>query len=156
MMRVGLLAVLVLSTACGVQNGLTGTVDPGDNLIAPELSLDEDFFFCRIEPEVIQQFSCATGSGSDSGGCHNTRSALRLIDSDAAPPCDASGRVVGSIPDAFAANLEAARFFVQADPLTSPLYLRPINQASHPRAIFGAQDPAAKLIEEWISAGANN
>ena len=52
------------------------------------------------------------------------------------------------------ANLDAVRFFVQADPLTSPLYLRPTNMASHPRAIFDASDPAAQLIEEWISAGA--
>ena len=155
-MRVGLLAMCALASACGVQNGFTGTVDPGDNLIAPELSLDEDFFFCRIEPDVIQQFSCATGTGSDRGGCHDSRSALRLIASEEAPPCDSSGRVTGTIPDAYAANLEAARFFVQADPLTSPLYLRPINQASHPRQIFGAQDAAAKLIEEWISAGATN
>jgi hypothetical protein len=154
MTRVGLLAVLVLAPACGVQNGLTGTVDPGDNLIAPELPLDEDFFYCRIEPEVIQRFSCAGGASTDSGGCHSSRSALRLMDSGEAAPCDGAGRVNAAVPGAFAANLEAVRFFVQADPLTSPFYLRPINQASHPRQIFDAQNSAAKLIEEWISAGA--
>lgn len=155
-MRVGLLALGALAQACAVQNGFTGTVDPGDNLIAPELSLDEDFFFCRIEPEVLQKFSCASGASGDGGGCHSSRSALRLRDTNEAPPCDASGRVVGAVPDAYAANLEAARFFVQADPLTSPFYLRPTNQASHPRQIFDARDPAAQLIEEWISAGANH
>jgi hypothetical protein len=62
--------------------------------------------------------------------------------------------VTGKLPDAYTSNLEAVRFFVQADPLTSPFYLRPLNLASHPRRIFSEQDPAAKLIEEWISAGA--
>ena len=154
MMRAGLTGVLVLLIACGAQNGVSGTVDPGDNLVAPDLPLDEDFFYCRIEPEVIQQHNCATGDSGESGHCHDSRSALRLIASSDPAPCDSSGRVNGKVPDAFASNLEAVRFFVQADPLTSPFYLRPLNEASHPRQIFNDQDPAAKLIEEWMSAGA--
>jgi hypothetical protein len=154
MIRAGLLGVLVLVSACGAQNGVSGTVDPGDNLVAPDLPLDEDFFYCRIEPEVIQQHNCATGDSGDAGHCHDSRSALRLIASSDPAPCDSAGRVTGKLPDAFTANLEAVRFFVQADPLTSPFYLRPLNLASHPRRIFSEQDPAAKLIEEWISAGA--
>lgn len=154
MHRAALLALLVSAQACAAQNGITGTVDPGDNFVAPDLTLDENFFFCRIEPEVIQKFGCATGNAGEQGSCHDSRSSLRLIASDDPPPCDASGRVTGPIPDAYMANLDAVRFFVQADPLTSPLYLRPLNMASHPRAIFDASDPAAQLIEEWISAGA--
>jgi hypothetical protein len=154
MTRAGLLGVLVLAQACGVQNGFSGTVEPGDNVVAPDLPLDEDFFFCRIEPEVIQQHGCATGDGGESGRCHDSRSALRLIASNDPAPCDQAGRVTGKVPDAFVANLAAVRFFVQADPLTSPFYLRPVNQASHPRRIFADDDAAAKLIEEWISAGA--
>jgi hypothetical protein len=48
-------------------------------------------------------------------------------------------------------NLDAVRFEVQSDPLTSPLYLRPLDHASHPRAIFNENDKAAMLIVEWIS-----
>jgi hypothetical protein len=154
MMRAGILGVLALVFACGAQNGVSGTIDPGDNLVAPDLALDEDFFYCRIEPEVIQQHNCATGDSGESGHCHDSRSALRLIASSDPAPCDQAGHVTGKLPDAFSANLEAVRFFVQADPLTSPFYLRPLNLASHPRRIFTDQDPAAKLIEEWISAGA--
>ena len=154
MTRAGLLGVLVLA-ACGVQNGFTGTVEPGDNLVAPDLPLDEAFFYCRIEPEVIQKHGCASGNGGESGRCHDSRSAMRLTPSSESAPCDGSGRVTGKVPDAFVDNLEAVRFFVQADPLTSPFYLRPLNQASHPRRIFDDKDAAAKLIEEWISAGAN-
>jgi len=145
---------IVFAQACAAQNGLTGTIDPGDNFVAPDLALDESFFVCRIEPEVIQRHGCVSGGAGEQGRCHDSRSSLRLAGSDEAPPCDSAGRVVGNIPDAFNINLEAVRYFVQSDPLTSPLYLRPLQRASHPRRIFDADDPAAKLLEQWISSGA--
>jgi hypothetical protein len=141
--------------ACGPteEHGVVGTVDPGDNFVAPELQLDEGFFFCRIQPEVLSEYRCASGDDGEGGGCHDSRSALRLIDTDAPPPCDDDGFVVDSIPDDYRSNLEAVRFAVQADPLTSPLYLRPLERGSHPRAIFDEQDDAAELIFDWIAAG---
>jgi hypothetical protein len=150
---VSALAACLLGVACGpgYRNGVVGTVDLGDDFVAPELQLDEDFFFCRIQPEVLTKYSCASGESSDSGGCHDARSALRLIATDAAAPCDANFAVVGQVPDAYRANFEAASFSVQSDPFNSPLYLRPLNRASHPRAIFNQDDPAAKLIADWIS-----
>jgi len=153
MKRSALLAV-VLAQACSAQNGVTGTVDPGDNFVAPDLTLDESFFFCRIEPDVLQKHSCAGGGAGEQGMCHDSRSALRLRVNTDPPPCDASGHVTGRVPDSYRADLEAVQYFVQSDPLTSPLYLRPTNQTSHPRRIFDESDAAAKLITEWISAGA--
>src|SRR5262245_62167588 len=129
MNRAALLALLVSAQGCAVQNGVTGTVDPGDNFVAPDLTLDENFFFCRIEPDVIQKYGCATRNSCESGHCHDSRSALRLTATNEPAPCDSSGRLTGRIPDAYVSNLDAVRFFVQADPLTSPLYLRPLNQA---------------------------
>ena len=139
--------------ACGPahENGITGTVDLGDDFVAPDLQLDESFFYCRIQPEVLTKHSCATGEAGEEGSCHNANSALRLLATDAPPPCDGDGVLVDSPPEAYESNLEAIRFSVQSDPLTSPLYLRPLNRASHPRVIFDADDPAAELIVEWIS-----
>jgi hypothetical protein len=157
MIRVSLAVALVLSAgACSgtEHNGVAGTVDLGDNFVAPDLALDEDFFYCRIEPQVIQKFGCASGNDGERGQCHDSRSALQLIDTSETASCS-NGRATGAVPDAFRANYEAAKFFVQTDPLTSPLYLRPTNQASHPRRIFAPNDPAARLITEWITAGAN-
>ena len=150
-----LIGLYLLGGGCASteDNALLGSVDLGDNFVAPDLQLDEDFFFCRIQPEVLTEHSCAGGSSEDSGGCHETRSALRLLDSDETTRCD-DGAVAGPVPDAFQRNLEAIRFSVQSDPLDSPLYLRPLNRASHPRKIFDEDDPAADLILEWISAGA--
>lgn len=122
--------------------------------MAPELQLDEDFFFCRVQPEVLTRHACARGLTSDAGGCHDSRSALRLLATDEPAPCDAAGNVVAAVPEAYRANFEAAGFSVQADPFTSPLYLRPLNRASHPRAIYGENDPAAQLIADWITGAA--
>ena len=154
-MRRSALFSLVLAQACSAQNGFTGTVDPGDNFVAPDLTLDERFFFCRIEPEVLQKHGCASGASGEQGTCHDSRSSLRLKTSTEAAPCDSGGRPTGAVPASYLADLEAIQYFVQTDPLSSPLYLRPTNQSSHPRRIFDASDPAAKLIAEWISAGAN-
>lgn len=154
--RVLLLWLVVCAYACGpsVQSGVVGTVELGDDFVAPDLALDEDFFYCRIQPDVLTKHGCAAGAAGDGGNCHASKSALRLVDTDEPAPCDKGGMLVGTLPDAYVANFEAARFFVQSDALTSPLYLRPTNNASHPRRIFGEGDPAARLIVEWISAGA--
>jgi hypothetical protein len=148
-----LLGVGLGSGGCGStrDNGVLGTVDLGDDFVAPDLQLDSDFFFCRIQPQVLTKYSCATGAAGEMGSCHDSRSAMRLLDTQAPPPCDKNGAVVGAVPDAYQKNLEAVRFAVQSDPLSSPLYLRPLNRASHPRKIFDDNDPAAKLIVEWIS-----
>jgi hypothetical protein len=149
----GLLLWLAALVGCGPahKNGVVGTVDLGDDFVAPDLQLDDAFFYCRIQPEVLTKHSCATGESGEEGSCHNARSALRLMETDDPPPCDGDGVLIDDPPDAYEANLDAVRFAVQSDPLTSPLYLRPLNRASHPRMIFDADDEAAKLIIEWIS-----
>jgi hypothetical protein len=151
-----IVGVAIGAYACGPSDhsGIVGTVGLGDNFVAPDLALDEDFFYCRIQPEVLTKHSCASGGSGEAGMCHDSKSAMRLIDTTAPPPCDKGGMVVGNIPDAYVANLDAVRFFVQSDPLTSPLYLRPLRQASHPRQIYDDKDKAADLIVQWISAGA--
>jgi hypothetical protein len=132
-----------------------GTVDLGDNFVAPPVQLDEDFFYCEIQPNVLTEHSCAAGGSGESGMCHSARSALRLVDIDAPdlPLCDEEGRVLDPIPLDATNNLDAIRFTVQGSALSSPLYLRPINRASHPRRIFDENDPAAMLIIDWISQG---
>jgi hypothetical protein len=145
-----------LLLGCGPtdQHGVLGSVDLGDNFVAPDLALDADFFYCQIQPKVIERYGCASGNAGEAGRCHDSRSALKLLASDDGVRCDASGRATGVLPEAYVANFEAATFFVQTDPLTSPFYLRPLNLASHPRRIFAMNDEAARLITQWISAGA--
>ncbi len=126
----------------------------GDNFVQPEVMVDEDFFFCRVQPEVIAPQTCASGASGESGSCHSARSAMRLDvlgETDMPPDCDEDGVVVGgAVPQSYMNNLEAVRRGVRPDPLSSPLYQRPIGQASHPRVIFDASSPEADLIVEWM------
>jgi hypothetical protein len=132
-----------------------GTVELGDNFVPPDVQLDEDFFFCVLQPEVIAANSCASGMSGEMGQCHSARSAMRLAiagETDAPPTC-VDGVPTTAIPASYQANLDAVRFGVQADPLSSPLYRRPLQLDSHPRRIFDeASDDAAK-IAEFIGGG---
>ncbi len=133
-----------------------GTVDPGDHFVPPEVRLDEDFFFCRIQPMVLTEYRCATGMGGEEGSCHDSRSALRLeamADSEP-PPCDMEGNVVSAVPLSYRRNLETSRVTVQSDAYTSPFYRRPVGLDTHPRKIFEEGSEPAELIVEWINGGA--
>lgn len=133
-----------------------GTVEAGDNFVPPDLMLDEDFFYCRIQPEVITMHSCASGGSGEAGQCHAARSALRLsaaAEMESAP-CE-DGRVVGPVPASFQDNLDRVRISVQSDPGSSLFYRRPLQlDGAHPRQIFPEDSPAAMLIAEWINMGA--
>lgn len=146
-----------LLLSCGALMSACGTVDLGDNYVAPAIQLDEDFFYCRIQPEVLTAYGCATGNGSEGGMCHNARSALRLADVSMGnlPQCDDEKHVLDPIPMEATDNLEALQFTVYSSAENSPLYLRPLGIASHPRVIFpgGMLDPGAVLIREWIASG---
>jgi hypothetical protein len=142
-----MLVVLVLS-GCG-------TVDLGDNFVPPDVQLDEDYFFCVLQPQVIAGQSCASGQSGEMGQCHSARSAMRLAiagETDAPPTCE-DGVPVTAIPPSYQANLDAVRFAVQADPLASPLYRRPLQLDSHPRQIFDEASDEAAAIAEFIGGG---
>ncbi len=135
-----------------------GTVDLGDNFVPPDVQLDEGFFFCRVQPEVIAANSCASGGAGEGGMCHSSRSSLRLDpDGETDPPPACNGDTpIGAVPNSYRNNLEAVRFTVQADPLSSPLYRRPLGIDSHPRAVLaGESDPAAQVLFQWITMGGN-
>lgn len=147
--------VLVVLAGVGAFAGSSscGTVDLGDNFVAPDPMVDEDFFYCRIQPEVINATSCASGMGGES--CHSSTSAMVLsaqAETDPAPACDGNV-LLGVPPDSWQQNLEAVRFSVRNDPFSSPFYLRPIGMMSHPRIIFMEGSPEADLIVEWLLLG---
>lgn len=152
--RIAVLLAPSLALALGLTGGC-GTVDLGDNIVPPDLQVDEDFFYCEIQPNILQAKSCAGGIAGEMGSCHTARSALRLIDTSDPPPTCEDGVVVGGdvSPD-YLSNYEAVRFTVQSDPLSSPFYRRPTGLDSHPRVIFDESDPCAQMIVDWIDRGA--
>ena len=138
--------------ACG---GLTAaeTVDLGDNPETRDIALDEDFFHCRIQPEILTEYRCAAGLSSDGGGCHLARSALRLVEVASTPRCQ-DERVVGAPPVDSEVNLERVRTTLGIDPEASPFYRRPLGLDSHPRVIFDEGSPQAELIRTWLTRSA--
>lgn len=127
------------------------TVDLGDNFVTPDVALDEDFFHCRIQPEIIAAHTCASGSGE----CHSSRSVMRLDpagEADAPPTCEGD-MVTGTVPPSYQNNFAAVRPFVRMDALSSPFYLRPTQLESHPELEFTTDSPEALLIVEWINRG---
>jgi len=137
-------ASLLLLASCGTVE--TGDYDPGAGL-----RLDEDFFYCRIQPEVISAQGCATGGG---GNCHASFTSLRLdptAETDAPPECDGNF-LVGTPPASYMANFQQVMFTIQPDPLSSPFYRRPVALDPHDE-MFTEGSVEADLIIEWIGGG---
>lgn len=148
------LRIASLCSTIGIAAGCTptalDTVDLGDHPEPPEIALDEDFFHCEVQPKVLTAFGCASGGPGESGGCHLSRSALRLVELPEPPSCQA-GRVVGGPSRESQINLERVRTSVGVDADASPLYRRPLGLDSHPRAIFPADSPPATLLRSWLN-----
>lgn len=141
-----LVACGALASACG------GTVDPGADFQFAEVVYDQNFFYCKVEPMLIQQ-GCGPGKpGTDAaGGCHEAVTPFRLT-SHATQPVSCTGLVPnGAVPSEAQANYEAAAREMTPDPDRAPLFNRPTRRAAHPRQIFDENSPAAKIIRDWAT-----
>ncbi|MBX3189894.1 MAG: hypothetical protein KF819_22905 [Labilithrix sp.] len=131
------------------------TVDPGPNFVVPDEQFDADFFFCRVEPELLTARKCGPGEpGLDPpNGCHFNSSAVSGMALAPHPPIDcADGRPTNRAQigagSAAQGNLQAATLVMSRDFQTAPIFLRPTG-LNHPRAIFPREDPIADVIREW-------
>jgi hypothetical protein len=141
--------VVVALTGCS-------TVDPGPNFVVPDEQFDADFFFCRVEPELLFAKKCGPGdpaAGDPANGCHFNSSAVSgMAIADHAPIACAGDRPVNRVQlgagSAAQGNLQAASLVMSRDVATAPIYLRPTG-ANHPRAIFAKDDPIVEVLREW-------
>lgn len=135
------------------------TVDPGPNFVVPDEQFDADFFFCRVEPEILQNKKCGSGdpsAGDAANGCHFSASAvsgMALRAHDPIPCADGrpTNRVLLNPGGGAQGNLQAVTLVMSRDVSTAPLYLRPAGQ-NHPRALFRRDDPNEpflQLLREW-------
>lgn len=142
------------AAAAVVSLGCT-TVDPGPNFVVPDEQFDADFFFCRVEPELLVAKRCGPGQpGVDPpNGCHFNASAVSgMALSDHAPVDCASGRPtsrsqIGAGSSA-QGNLQSASLVMSRDVATAPIFVRPTGQ-NHPRVVFAKDDPVADVIRQW-------
>jgi len=149
---------LVFGSIAVVASGGCTTVDPGPNFVVPDENFDADFFFCRVEPEVLNAKRCGPGDpalGDKSNGCHFNASAVSGMAIANHAPIDCSGdhpvnrAQIGS-GGAAQGNLQAVTLEMSRDITTAPLLLRPTGQ-NHPRIIFDRNDPAAEILRQWAT-----
>jgi len=153
---------LALLMCCGCTNVDT-TVDPGANFSIPNVSFDQDYFYCHVEPELVVAKRCGPGDPAvDSpNSCHFTASAVSGMALQDHSPVDCGG---GDHPvslsqvgtgGAAQANFEAVSLEMSKNYLSAPVYVRPSGSGGvlyHPRQIFAPDDPAVNaLLATWAS-----
>lgn len=112
--------------------------------------LDADFFFCRVQPEVVRAARCAS-----TRGCHATDSGLRLL-ADAetiAPPTCVADHPVGPVPASYYTNLVRARAETRPSARASDFYWRPLGN-DHPERLYAEGSREAAIVRAWIEGSA--
>jgi hypothetical protein len=140
--------------AAGALGGC-GVIDLGDNIVPPNVRVDEDRFYCEIAPQILQAHSCATGGTAECSGmsCHASTSSFRLSRTSTLPRCEA-GMPIDPIGPALQDDYRAVTLFLGSDSASSPFWRRPVRADSHPCAVFSQMSSESDLIAEWIESGA--
>lgn len=126
-----------------------GTVDPGTYEGVRDVKPDENYFYCVIQPQVLNAKKCATGEGGDSG-CHATATPMRLQIVDTPVPCLSGKPDPSKISGAERANYTASSLRVNRDVESSPFLRRPIGASGH-KVLFASSSTEADLIRKWVA-----
>ena len=144
-----------LTTSCGEQGQLPTSVDPGTDFVQDDVTFDDQFYYCRVEPMLFQQ-SCGSGvAGMDpANGCHFSVTKFRLTDYMPRVAASCTGDVLNPgtfVPVAAQQNYAAAQARMKRDPSLSALLQRPTGKAVHPRTIFAENSQEADVIRQWAT-----
>jgi hypothetical protein len=129
-------------------------VDLGTYEGVRDVTLDDNFFYCVVQPTVITTMKCADGDpsqGDASGGCHASKSSMILADVPTSVTCGADGKPTAQPSQAERDNFAAAQLRVTHDVESSPILARPTGVQPHPRVIFPSASPQADTLRKWIS-----
>jgi hypothetical protein len=142
--------VQALSALLGVVAVACGTVAPGQDIQFAEVAYDQNYFYCKVEPMLIEQGCGPGGSGDVASGCHYNVTTFRLTKHDPVPCQGVVPRSL-SVPAGAESNYQAAAREMSPDPERAPLLNRPTRKAAHPRQIFADKTPQAAIIREWAT-----
>lgn len=153
-------ALLLVVLSCGEQGLTPTTIDPGADFVQEDVTFDEEFFYCRVEPMLFAQ-GCGSGvAGQDpANGCHFSVTKFRLT--DYGPPRvneGCSGDALGPgalVTMAAQQNYTAAQARMKRDPNLAALLQRPLGNAQHPRRIFAENSNEAAIISQWATQSSN-
>jgi hypothetical protein len=149
---------LVLSTSsCGSDGLLPTSVDPGADFVQEDVTFDDEFYYCRVEPMLFAAAqSCGSGvAGKDpANGCHFSVTKFRLTDYMPHVGDSCMGDALGPtsvVPVSAQQNYTAAQARMKRDPQLAALLQRPLGNAQHPRKIFAANSAEADVIRQWAT-----
>lgn len=149
-----LVLVSVLS-GCG-ENGLfPSTVDQGSDFNVADVVFDENFFYCRVEPELFAH-RCGPGDPGQNdaaNGCHYNVTSFRLSDYAPLVADSCNGGVVPSAgaPAQARQNYQVSQARMDRVPDRARLLQRPIQAQQHPRKIFEPDSATADVIRDWAT-----
>jgi hypothetical protein len=129
-----------------------GTVDPGQNFQFAEVVYDQNFFYCKVEPMLMQE-QCGAGPSGSNSGCHFDIAGFHLLDHPDHQPVPCNGLVPeqDKVTNEAQSNYQAAELQMSPDPERAPLLNRPTQRAAHPLKLFDANSPQADLIRQWAT-----
>lgn len=151
---VALLGGALSTGSCGADGLLPTSVDPGADFVQEDVTFDDEFYYCRVEPMLFEQ-SCGSGaSGDPQNGCHFSVTKFKLT--DYAPlvgkSCKGDALEPGTMrPVAAEQNYAATQARMKRDANLAALLLRPTGKAAHPRQIFDDSSPQAAVIRAWAA-----
>jgi hypothetical protein len=152
-----LVGLVLSTTSCGDDGFLPTTVDPGSDFVQEDVTFDDEFFYCRVEPMLFASAqSCGSGvAGKDpQNGCHFSVTKFRLTEYMPLVGGTCLGDALGptsTVPIAAQQNYTAAQARMKRDPSLAPLLQRPLGNAQHPRKIFAENSPEAAVIRQWAT-----
>jgi hypothetical protein len=152
-----LVGLVLATTSCGDDGLFPKSVDPGDDFMQEDVTFDDEFYYCRVEPVLFAASqSCGSGTaGKDpANGCHFSVTKFRLTDYSPLVAASCVGDALGPtsvVTMAAQQNYTAAQARMKRDPQLAALLQRPLGNAQHPRQIFTENSAEADLIRRWAT-----
>jgi hypothetical protein len=156
-----LVGIVLSTSSCGDDGIFPKTVDPGADFVQEDVTFDDEFYYCRVEPVLFAAAqSCGSGvAGKDpANGCHFSVTKFRLTDYMPLVATTCNGDALGpmsSVTVAAEQNYTAAQARMKRDPKLAALLQRPLGNATHPRRIFAENSPEAAVIRQWATQFSN-
>jgi hypothetical protein len=132
-----------------------GTVDPGAYEGVRDLKLDENYYYCVVQPQVVTPKKCSSGeAGEGASACHGNNTSMRLKEVAKSVDCS-GGKPTATVSQEERDNYAAAQIRASRDVEAAPLLTYPTQQTGtlHPRQIFTSDSPEATIIRQWIKGG---